>query len=141
MKSPSKSQSERQQQSVESKQEQLEQFFNQALDQTVNQLDDVKCADIAQVRKTALQQLHKKTVANSPVDNLKSWLINPLVNVGVPVAAALMIAISMKYATMNTIPELPLAMMASDIPNEDFAMLEDLEFVAWLAENEKNSLL
>ena len=94
------------------------------------------------MRALALNQSNAQVRSNkSAVDRCITWLFNPMIKIGVPVAVAVMIVISVKYVTFETIPELPLAMMATEVPNEDFAMLEDLEFVTWLAENEQSALL
>lgn len=103
---------------------------NNALDHSVNNLSENTLSDIARVRAIALNQGNVQARSNTSV-----------VNIGVSVAAAVMIAISVNYVSFETIPELPLAMMATEVPSEDFAMLEELEFVTWLAENEQNALL
>ncbi len=118
------------------------QRVNSALDHSVNHLSDKTLADLAHIRAIALAQKNSqdKPIQFS-VDTLVSWLLNPMVNIGIPVAGAVMIAITVNYLSVESIPELPLALMASDIPNEEFAMLENLEFVTWLAENEQSTLL
>jgi hypothetical protein len=98
-------------------------------------------SDITQARKQALKYLNENNRKKSYVDTVKSWLTLPSITMGLPAALAIMVAISVKYTTLENIPELPLAMMATEVPNEDFAMLEDLEFVIWLAENEQSALL
>jgi len=116
--------------------------INEALDHSVAHLSKSTLSDIARVRATALSQSNTQTKSmKSVVERCLAWLFNPSISIGVPVAAAVIIAVSVKYASVKTIPELPLAMMAIEVPNEDFAMLEDLEFVTWLAENEQSALL
>ncbi len=118
------------------------QSVNNALDHSVNNLSENTLSDIARVRAIALNQGNVQARSNTSVVNIAlTWLCNPKVNIGVSVAVAVMIAISVNYASFETIPELPLAMMATEVPSEDFAMLEELEFVTWLAENEQNALL
>ena len=120
------------------------QSVNDALDNSVNNLSENTLSDIARVRMLALNQ--SKTQARSKKSLFElglTWLAISKVNIGISVAAAtaVIIAISVSYVSYQTIPELPLVMMATDVPNEDFAMLEDLEFVTWLAENEQSTLL
>jgi len=115
---------------------------NDALDHSVAHLSQNTLSDITRVRAVALSQSNAQTRSRKSVINrCIDWLFNPFINVGVPIAVAVVIAISVKYASIDAIPELPLAMMATEVPNEDFAMLEDLEFVTWLAENEQSALL
>lgn len=139
MKSPSKYENEDKIKALHS--QQLK-YVNDELDHAVSNIPDNILADIARVRATALNQSNGQVTSKaSIIDKCISWLFNPLIKIGVPVAVAVMIAVSVRYVSVDTIPELPLAMMATDVPNEDFAMLEDLEFVTWLAENEQSTLL
>ncbi len=118
------------------------QSVNDALDHSVAHLSEKTLLDIARVRAIALNHSNTQTRSRtSVIDRCLGWLFNPFINIGVPIAVAVVIAISVKYASVESIPELPLAMMVTEVPNEDFAMLEDLEFVTWLAENEQNALL
>ena len=140
MKLPSNSNTE----SVDKKQDKVVSLVNSSLDQSVEQLSASIKSDIAQARVKALSKLkqNKQNKQKSNILNvIKSYLVSPAISVGLPVAAAVVVVISMKYMPVESIPELPLAMMATEIPNEDFAMLAELEFVTWLAENEQNSLL
>ena len=139
MKSPSKYENE---DKIEILHNESIQSVNDALDHSVSNLAENTLSDIARVRALALSQGNAQvTSKKSVIDTCITWLFNPIINIGVPVAVAIMIAISVKYVSFETIPELPLAMMATEVPNEDFAMLEDLEFVTWLAENEQSALL
>ena len=116
--------------------------FNDALDHSVAHLSKKTLSDIARVRAVALSQRSAQTRSRKSVINrCIDWLFNPFINIGVPIAVAVVVAISVKYVSVETIPEFPLELMATEVPNEDFAMLEDLEFVTWLAENEASMLL
>ncbi len=126
---------------AEREQEKVEKTLNRALDQSIEQLSTSTLSDIAQVRRQALKHLSARNNKVSLIDIAKKWLLMPSITVGLPAALAIMITISMQYTKVESIPELPLAMMITEVPNEDFAMLEDLEFVAWLAENEQSVLL
>ena len=117
-------------------------LVNSALNHSVSNLPENTLSDIAQARTIALNKNRTKAKPKiSVVDTCITWLYNPMIKIGIPLAVAVVIAVSVKYVSVETIPELPLAIMATEIPNEDFAMLEDLEFVAWLAENEQSALL
>ena len=126
---------------ADSEQKKVEKSINEALDQSVQKLSVSALSDITQARKQALKYLNENNCKKSYLDTVKSWLTMPSITMGLPATLAIMIAISVKYTTLENIPELPLAMMATEVPNEDFAMLEDLEFVVWLAENEQSALL
>jgi len=118
------------------------QSVNNALNHSVNTLPESTLSDIARVRTLALNSTNIQMNSQKTIyDTFIAWLFNPMINIGVPVVAAITIAISVKYVSVEAIPELPLAMMAADVPTEDFAMLEDLEFVTWLAKNEQSTLL
>ncbi len=116
--------------------------INDALNHSVNTLPESTQADIARVRAIALNSNNTQISSHKSIMNtLSAYLFNPVLQIGVPVAAVIMIAISVKYTSVEAIPELPIALMAADVPTEDFAMLEDLEFVTWLAKNEQSTLL
>jgi len=118
------------------------QTANDALDLSAKNLPENILSDIARVRTNALNQGYATVVSKSSiVDTWLTWLFNPMVNLGIPVVAAVIIAVLVDNASVESIPELPLVMMATEVPIEDFALLEDLEFVTWLAENEQSALL
>lgn len=118
------------------------QSVNNALNHSANTLTESTLSDIARIRAIALNSNNlEMRLKKSVFDTFIAWLFNPMINIGVPVAAAIMIAISVKYVSVEAIPELPLEMVAANVPTEDFSMLEDLEFVTWLAENEQSALL
>jgi len=139
MKSPSKDDNE---DKIKSIHNETVQSVNNALNHSVNTLPESTLADLARVRAHALNSNNvQMSSQNSIIDTVIAWLFNPMFKIGIPVAAAITIFISVNYVSVEAIPELPLAMMAADIPTEDFAMLEDLEFITWLAKNEQSTLL
>jgi hypothetical protein len=139
MKSPSKEDND---DKIKSTSNDVVQSVNNALDHSVNTLPESTLADIARVRALALNSKNvRMSSQKSIVDTIIACLFNPMFKIGVPVAAAITIFISVNYVSVEAIPELPLAMMAANIPTEDFAMLEDLEFITWLAKNEQSTLL
>jgi len=128
-----------------------QEIINQ-LDCSVDELSVNQLNDIAQARVAALTKLHARNV--NPENNikqsaiswseiLKSYIVERVssIKLALPVAASLALVISLTYFQAESIPELPVAMMAAQIPLEDFAMLEDLAFVTWLAENETSIAL
>jgi len=128
-----------------------QEIINQ-LDCSVDELSVNQLNDIAQARVAALTKLHARNV--NPENNikqsaiswseiLKSYIVERVssIKLALPVAASLALVISLTYFQAESIPELPVAMMAAEIPLEDFAMLEDLAFVTWLAENETSIAL
>lgn len=116
----------------------------EALDASVTNMPEQKKADIASARMTALKVLRQKQAEPqklSYVEQVTNWITQPFSKVAFPVAAAVLVAVSLNYQTAEPIPQLPLAMMNEEVPTEDLTMLEDLEFVTWLAENPQEALL
>lgn len=117
------------------------QTVNDALNHSVNSLTKNTLTDIANVRERALNNKKVKTsLSNLIFNSFSQFIFNPKLQVGVPIVAAIFIAIWIRQSRIEALPELPVAMMEANVPTEDFAMLEDLEFVTWLAENEQNTL-
>lgn len=132
MKSPSKK---------ENNQDDVVELMNSALEHSVQELPEQTLSDIAKVRATAL----KANQRNNENFLLKTFkepdFITRFFTIAVPSAAVVVIALSVNNLSMQSIPELPSALISGEVPSEDLAMLEDMEFVAWLAENETNNLL
>ncbi len=132
MKSPSK---------LEIKPDDVVNFTNEALDSSVEDLPKQVLVDIAKVRASALRankHENEKFLAKFVYD---PHLLKRIMTIAVPSAVAVVIALSVNQLSITPIPELPSALLSGDVPSEDLAMLENMEFVAWLAENETNSLL
>lgn len=119
----------------------VEEQVNAALDQSVNNLSDKAVSDITQARYAALNALHNRPATKSVGAQLMQMVMQPFPRVALPVAAAVLIAISLNHSVVDPVPALPLAMVTEDVPTEDLALLEDLEFVTWLAQNEQDALL
>lgn len=127
-----------------SEQQQLEQQIADSLNQSVAHMAGDKIADIAQVRKHALAQASKKTrVSDNKKDELlgakiKSWFAPQVL---VPVSLAVCLAVLVNYQSVdNPVPSdfahvqpLPIEVFDESIPTEDIALLQDLEFAHWLA--------
>jgi hypothetical protein len=127
----------------------VEQAVNAALDQSVHNLSDKAVGDIYQARHAALNALRSgqdKRHNNRSMKlgfgaQLMQMAMQPFPRVALPVAAAVLIAITLNVETFDPVPAIPLALVTEDVPTEDLALLEDLEFVTWLAENEQDVLL
>lgn len=116
----------------------LAQLVNTALDQSVNNLSAQAVSDIAQARHQALLMAKNNRQKVSLANQIQQSLFP---RVAIPVAAALIVAVLVNHNSVEPVPVLPLAMVTSDIPTEELTLLEDLEFVTWLAENEQDVLL
>lgn len=122
-------------------QQNVETHVNAALDKSVEHLSDQALADIRSVRHAALNALQQQQNKAGFVERFGQMIMQPFAKVALPVAAAVLIALSLNHNSMDPVPALPIAMINEDVPTEDLALLEDLEFVSWLAENEQDVLL
>ena len=120
--------------------QQAEQQIIAALDASVQNLPKQTQDDIYHARIKALNAYQQRARQQSRT-NTATWFSSPFPKVALPVAAAVLVAVSLNYHSTSSIPQLPLAMMTEEMPTEDLTMLEDLEFVTWLAENEQQTLL
>lgn len=66
---------------------------------------------------------------------------NAMFKVTVPIAAVILISLSITSQVEQSLPQMPLAMVNTEIPYENLVLLDELEFITWLAENEQNALL
>jgi len=116
----------------------IEQLSREALNYSVETLSDETLTDLAQVRHAALRAARADSHERTFFDKLQSYLTLgltlPLSRV--MIAAAVLITVSVNYHNTESIPALPMAMVGAKMPYEDLALLEDLEFVTWLAENQ-----
>lgn len=123
------------------KQQKIEQHINEVLDQSVARLPNETLTDIARVRNIALRKMNKQAQPTSMLERFKEVMVLPVTQVAMPVALAVIVGILVNYHSPEEIPALPVAMVTADIPGEDLTLLEDLDFVTWLAENEQEVLL
>jgi len=99
--------------------------------------------DIAAIRNKSLQRLKQKKEQQSSrhwltnIDFSLPTLVSSKLVLPLGLAAALIIGLLIYRDSSQVIPEIPLAMITTDMPSEDIAMLEDLAFVTWLAEHEQ----
>lgn len=120
---------------------QAEQKTIEALNASVNRLPKQATDDIYHARMKALNAYQNRATTRANKNASATWFSSPFPKVALPVAAAVLVAVSLNYHNAASIPELPSGMIAAQMPTEDLALLEELEFVTWLAENEQQALL
>ncbi len=113
-----------------SKQTQLEQQLNAQLEQANADLPESVKQDIASARMQALAQAK----ANQQAKGFKATFV-PATFASVGVALAVVALVS--YQQPPAIPAMPAELYATDMPSEDLALLEDLEFANWLLEQQE----
>ena len=99
--------------------------LNKALDKQNAQLTGQELRDISQVRLNALRA--KKS-------RIPVWRNSKML---VPALASVCLLVVILYHPEQGIPPLPREYMSLNVPTEDLALLEDLDFVDWLANNEE----
>jgi hypothetical protein len=103
-----------------------------ALDTSNQQLPTHIREDIRLVRQQAMRDA--KAVNGKKTRTLR---LPQLAWVGAPAAVALTFIMLVNYPGANDIPALPADMLFVEIPSEDLALLEDLEFAQWLAQQQQ----
>lgn len=119
----------------------VKQQVTTALDSSVNNLSEHARDDIFKARQVALRAMHNPADKVSISSQLRHLMAQPLPRAATGVACAALIALSFNYGSVESVPVLPVAMLSEDVPTEALSLLEDLEFVTWLAENEQEALL
>jgi hypothetical protein len=115
--------------------------LNEALDNSVNNMHKSVLTDLAQARNIALMQCNKSLDKESFFTLPEILFNSPLFKVTAPIAVVVLISLSITSQVEESVPQIPSAMVNSGIPSEDLALLDELEFITWLAENENNALL
>ncbi|MBU2972436.1 hypothetical protein KO527_24175 [Pseudoalteromonas sp. C2R02] len=115
--------------------------LNQALDASVKNLSASVVADLEKARNTALMKSAVGSDKTSIFTLLNLIFNNMMFKVAAPIAAVILISLTTINQPKSIVPEIPLAMMSDQVPTEDLMLLEELEFITWLAENEQNALL
>ena len=121
---------------------------NTALTQSADNLADDTLAELAKARNIALSHLKPAAQQNLWTTNLFNQIMQLMhrnfsaswINIGTPIALVFIVMFSFKTLKMEPIPALPSAMIGVAMPLEDLALLEDLDFVTWLAQNEQAAL-
>lgn len=121
-------------------------LMNAALTSSVETLPEQTTAGIAQARKVALARLQPTATNSLSAQRLLPTAIHnlltaPWVKVGVPMALVVLVTISFEPFKAELIPALPSGLIELDMPNENLALLEELDFVTWLAQNEQTAFL
>jgi hypothetical protein len=122
---------------------QLEKQINSHLDEANDALSEDIQNDIQQARVRAIAQakLKANTLLGSTTHriissiNLQYLFTKKMIYTATPIALVLLVLVS--YKPNKTIPVLPVGLYSEDVPMEDLAMLEDLEFADWLAEQQE----
>lgn len=127
--------------SNENQNDKMAKVLNQALDTSVNNLSENIVSDIEKARNAALMTNIEDRDKASIVTLLEVIFNNMMFKVAAPIAAVVLISLTITNQSKSIVPEIPLAMMSDQVPTEDFMLLEELEFITWLAENEQNALL
>ena len=126
-----------------SKVRELEAHVRQCLDNANQDLPDVVRQDISQARIQALAQAKlyssdKKSPLFAKALELFGYIFSDnLAKLGGPLAVAVIAAVLVSYRLTDTIPAFPGELLTADVPMEDFALLEELEFANWLAEQQE----
>ncbi|PAJ74771.1 hypothetical protein CJF42_08810 [Pseudoalteromonas sp. NBT06-2] len=116
-------------------------MLNEALDDSVNNIPKSVLADLEKARNIALMQSHKSLDKTFFFIVFETIFNNAMFKVTVPIAAVILISLSITSQVEQSLPQMPLAMVNTEIPYEDLVLLDELEFITWLAENEQNALL
>jgi len=116
-------------------------ILNQALDNSVNNMPQRVLTDLEKARNTALKQNNKNLDRMSFFDVFETCFNSVFFKVTAPIAAVVLISLTIANQQEQLVPQIPSAMVNAEIPAEDLALLEELEFITWLAENEQNALL
>lgn len=119
-----------------------------ALEQANSRLSDDVLSDIAQARLNAIgkaQEINPKPFYIRYMQGAYEWLRYDLFvhnyKMAAPLAVAVVVTVLVSYTQDNSVPVLPLELLSGDVPTEELAMLEDLEFANWLAEQQQEGLL
>ncbi|MGJ8682140.1 hypothetical protein [Paraglaciecola sp.] len=104
---------------------------NDLLDTENEKLSVEACADISRARLQALNS------ANPDKLTLARFISKPTQFVVAPLALSAVFLVLVNFYSGDTLPHLPKHLFAQDVPMEDLAMLEELEFASWLAEQKE----
>ena len=91
-----------------------ERLVKSALDQSVTNLSAQTLSEITQARNEALYVLKTSVESNSVSARSSHFLIQPFPRIAITVAATLIIAVSINYQFINSVPEIPLAIATDD---------------------------
>ena len=103
--------------------------MNTVLDDAVADFSDTTLCDIATVRNKALSKMTHDPVSKTLTDRFSHFMAMPFIKLGMPLAIVFIGALLLKNHSVDQIPELPIALLTTEMPSENFTLLEDLEFV------------
>lgn len=116
----------------------INQAVHEALDEENHALPPEVKHDLQNARLKALAQLRK------PVETRQSWFDkigfefkSAFYWTTAPVAVAIAVVILLSYQSIDTLPVFPADMLTAQVPQEDLALLEDLEFADWLSQQQE----
>lgn len=130
----------------------LERKVIDSLERANGCLSDEVVSDIARARmnavaaakrqggRTNLNQLIKRRLSV-----ISDWLCSQAsvgkITLAAPMAVAVIVTVLVSYNHSNPIPAIPAEIFSGEVPTEELAMLEELEFASWLAEQQQEGLL
>lgn len=129
---------------LKSDQDPLADWVSKQLDDANEQLTEQQLKDIQQVRLNALRgqtEIRQRGWLFRAHEYIAQQLGSSSVLVAAPVAVAVIMGLLVSYSNESEIPALPLEYVSTDVPSEELALLEDLDFATWLAENNQESVL
>ena len=120
----------------------------ESLEHANAELSDSVLDDIAQARMNAIRAAHQQgemspfqRYLRATTEMLRRELLVNNLKFAAPLAVAVVVTVLVSYDQSNSIPAFPAELMSGDIPSEELAMLEDLEFASWLAEQQSENYL
>ncbi|BDX05679.1 DUF3619 family protein [Planctobacterium marinum] len=132
----------------QSEQDTLNRNVNTLLDEANAKLSDEVLSDITQARLNALHTASAKRDQKNKLPMPIQWwqrmqqeVMTHQFRYVAPAAVAVIVAVLVSYNQSNTVPVLPEVFFTGDIPGEELALLEDLEFASWLAEQQQEGRL
>ena len=105
------------------------------LEQANQSLPDRVKADIAYTRRKAILQAQQESNGKN-----RSGSSFPTLTWATPAALAALVTLYVSYSPTQ-IPELPAELLDEEIPAVNVALLQDLDFANWLAEQDDEALL
>jgi len=110
----------------------------QQLDKADSQLTEEVRQDISLARRRALAEGQGvKSDDLSWVTRARDWLRQHLYVTTTPIAVAIAVVILLSYQSVEKLPVMPVELVSADVPMEDLALLEDLEFAHWLSQQQE----
>lgn len=110
----------------------------QQLEQADSQLSDQVRQDIALARRKAIVQARSSEASKQPwLARLVRWVQQHIYITTAPIAVAMAVVILLSYQSVENLPVMPVELVSADVPMEDLALLEDLEFAHWLSQQQE----